>query len=239
MQTSTKAVSKILAFALLCLLICGETAQATIKTYSLAASQDDTRAISNAADLNQFTLVVVKFGRYEQLGGNYDVATFLRYALDIPRGAKIISAKLVFTAQADRTGAFNTYIARLDPAGANAWEGVNGFHTDNYADATALLAISQDATQISYTPASWSAEGEYDSADITTLLQEQVDDSAYDPDSTNYIGLYIDDGDGDYISIGTTSDERVPYAYDNGSKDVELVVEYFVQSGIIATPMTP
>jgi hypothetical protein len=201
-------------------------------TFQIGIGVDDARGFisTSPGDANQYDVGNTDFGRYQQLGFNTDVYNWLRYSLDIPRASNITASNISYTAAFTTNGAFNTYFARLDPAGSPAWTNTGGFDRTNYSNCSALLAIVQDATQVSFAPPTWTAASPYDSPDIATLVQEQMDDLLnYDPlvTASSYIGFYTDDGDGTYIVLGATSDFRLAYAYESDpANDAELDVTF-------------
>lgn len=198
-------------------------------TFSVLAGNDDTYGVKGGIhDLNGAGFTSAYMGREYDFSTTLNLHSFTKWALNIPRASKITSSNISWFAFLGRTGTFNTYIARLVQTGSPDWKDSTAFNAANYADCSALLAISQDGTQVNWSPASWVNNTWNDSPDIAELIQEAVDSFAYDPLSAldKYVGLYVDDGDGGYHS-GTTEDMRAYNTVEHtGSDESELDVTY-------------
>lgn len=198
-------------------------------TFSILAGNDDTYGvIGGIFDANGAGFTSAYMGREFDFGVNLNLHSFAKWALNLPRASKITSSNISWYAFLGRTGSFNTYIARFTQTGSPDWKDSDAFNVANYADCSALLAISQDGTQVNWSPASWTDNTWNDSPDIAELIQEAVDSLAYDPLSVldKYIGLYVDDGDGDYLS-GSGEDMRAFDTFEHsGSNEPELDVTF-------------
>ena len=218
-----------LLIAMICSLLVSGKTLADSATFEMSNSVDDTRAwfSSTPSNANVPTESAAWFGKYTYLTVNYDIYSFLRWPFEIPRASKITASNISFKAAYSYSSSFNTTINYLQISGSPAWRGANGFAVANYADGTAMLAISRSSTSVAWNGvAAWTAESWYDSPDISTLMQEVVNDLAnYDPISSTdkYAGVYIDNGDGAYAD----NDTRSWYQYDSGAANAtELDVTY-------------
>jgi len=194
-------------------------------TYVIAASVDDTTGNTVNNDGNLYTLGRVQFGRFAT--PNIDKQAYLRFVSDIPKDSTITSAKLRFYAYASDAGEItNVSIHWLAQSGSPAWKGADGFHTDNYADGSALDAISVGAGSVGWSSVeAWTADNWYESPSLTSIVQSQVNDGDYDPNDAEdkYLGFKITHGDGGYAS----NKIREFDSYDQtGGSVAELVVEY-------------
>jgi len=193
-------------------------------TFYLADSVDDTYS-STSGGGNYYNYAWCDFGPYT----GSSLVSYLRYNANIPKGATITTAKISFYARATSGGAMDEYICSLAQSGSPAWRNSDGFHTDNYADEDALWAITNLAILTWDPVAAWSDNNWYDSPDISTLLQGQIDEANYSPgDATNgYIGFRI--------RYRTWAPCSVCYrrfdSYDSGGNPPELYVEWEESAG--------
>jgi len=194
-------------------------------TYDLAASVDDTSTyyLGGAAQTNDPTGANVTFGR-DVAGSNLQLWSYYRFALDIPKGSTIVSARLHFLANISWTAVFNTSIRGL--AKDNMWE-VDGFTVAHYADTDALLAVGTIGSPVTWSNvAGWTSGNWYYSVDIASILRDQINATDYDPSHAEdqYVAYEIDDGDG---AFNGNNYRRRANSYDAApATAAELVVTY-------------
>lgn len=213
---------------LMLLAVCPVYAQTT---YDLLASEDDTTGITGVGtDVNNIANASVIFGRFESVGVDYDYISYYRYVLDIPRASKITSSKLYYTCNFSTDGGFGTTVGLGVSSGSPAWKNSDGLHTDNYADASALNAISLELFPVAWDPIeTWTITNNYDSPSLLLSIQYSVNVPDYDPGDAadKYVLLVVDDGDGDYLTTSANADYRYSHSYDgDNTKDPQLIVDY-------------
>ena len=173
-------------------------------TFSIAADIDDASAAIGSTDVNVYTgYTYTQFGRYS-LGTPTGLWSYNRWALDLPRASKVTVSHVTYKANASYAPVFNTTIDGLSQASSPAWRETGasgGFHTDNYANGSALNAIGRTSASVTWTGVAAQTEGSsYDTPSMNAVMQEMLDSPYYNPlDSEGaYIGIVIDDGSGTY-----------------------------------------
>jgi hypothetical protein len=185
-------------------------------TFDLAHSVDDTVGLTGFLNANLFTDTNNAFGRLQPGAIDTKDFAYIRWILDIPRASKVTTANQSWRASLTESGSFTSQIYLLDQSGSPAWKttgATGGFHTDQYADGTALLTIANDAvSSVAWTPVAWTPNTWYDSPEIKALVQAALDSFDYAPLSATdkYVGFHVDDGDGPY----NPPTRRVGYSYD-------------------------
>jgi len=204
-------------------------------TFTLAASVDDTRGVQRitggSTQDNDPTLTYLVFGRWDVLESHYAYWTYVRFALDIPKGSTIDSSFIRFTCfDGAYQHTFNTTIEGGTTSGSPAWKHVvNGLGLTSYADNDALLAIARFGS-VAWSPAGVATNATYDTPSLNSLLQTMVDSPDYDPTSATdkYVLFIVDDGSGNYDD----DDMRSVHSWDGDpSKDAQLIVTYTPPSG--------
>jgi len=167
-----------------------QIAIADSETFYLADSVDDTFADAYY-NTNLYTQTYANFGYYTPPTSHQ--RAFLRYNLGIPLGSTITFAKLRFYGYSTLTGTLDAYILSLTQASSPAWRTADGFSTTNYADYDAINAIGFIAAFAWDPVPSWTANTWYDSPDISTLVQGQIDSPDYTPGDSveGYVGYKV------------------------------------------------
>jgi Tfp pilus assembly protein FimT len=125
--------------------------------------------------------------------------------LDIPQGANIVTAYIEFTAEANKSGNYAFTVEGVDVDNVSTFS--NGQNLNSLARTSASANMSGDEN--------WVAESKYNSPSLTTIVQEIVNRSGWDP--TNSMAFIFNTGSGD----------RDAYSYDNNAgKAPRLVIEY-------------
>jgi hypothetical protein len=198
------------------------------ETFDLLNSVDDTFTSigSLGENTNNYTSVAAQFGKFPG-AEDRERATFLRWALDIPRASQILTSTIDFTARSTKSVALTSPIHAIDKD--NKWETAGGYNTTNYATGALVNAIPKSVAFVSYVAPTWNAESVYSTPDISILLQAVVDElggsNEYDPlDSENkYVGFVVDIADGGYVGDKV----RAAYTYDDvPAKAAELDVTF-------------
>jgi hypothetical protein len=187
-------------------------------TFELGNSVDDTYGANGSLGYNgnEVTGNDVNFGQFYLASNNWDERAYFRWVLTIPKCSKISSSNISLQASGAHTAAFTSNIHYLTISGSPAWRGANGFAVANYANGTALNAISESTATVSWSPAAQSLNTWYDTPNISTLLQSTIDNPTdYDPANTTnkYIGFKIDEGNGAYAA----DKWRQEYSYNSGA----------------------
>jgi len=159
-------------------------------TFDVAQGADDATTWNAAVlwDNTQWMFGAITFGDHKTL------TAWAKWPLDIPRASKITSSNMSVKAM-DTWGSDQThYITCLQDD--DKWTDGNGFNGTNYADKAALDAISTYTGNVGWVPGTWVVGTWYDSPDLSSLLQQRIDDSTYDPtDSENkHCAFSIDEG---------------------------------------------
>ncbi len=141
--------------------------------------------------------------------GSYEASAFFRWTnVNIPKGAKILEAKVLVMHAPQQWPGLNKYDTRVD---------IRGFAYDNLEP----FSPSRDVAELQPTTAikPWDIEEEWSSTepewhetpDISHIIQEIVDRSGWR--AGNALGLIFESRPGDR----STEYNRVIYAYDSGS----------------------
>ncbi len=208
------------------------TAPATAETFKVGAAVNDALGITGGQDTNFYTSTVNEFGRDAYIGDR-DLCGYVRYALTIPPEATIDSAYFRFYSQTgagNDTGAFNTTVYLLDLSSSPAWKNGNAFNTTNYADGSALDAISTSTSAGWSISGVWTTNTWYNSPSLATLLQAAIDSEDYDIDSATdkHVGFKVDHGDGAYTT-GINTDRRLFDSYEEQpATSPQLIVTWTV-----------
>ena len=149
---------------------------------------------------------------------NVKQRSYGRWQPGIPVGATITSAVLYLTARAANATVFYSNVYLISQSVYNCG-----------AFSSSPWAWTNYATPVRFPLAgnlpSWVLDTEYDSPDITALVQQWVN-SVADP-TTAYIGLMVHEGD------AAQDEGRSPYLYDDSStKCLRLVINWTTGGGV-------
>ena len=124
----------------------------------------------------------------------------------VPQGAIISNARLKFKAKANDTGAITIHIGQEDEDNTLTFKGskVN------------ISSRNLTSAQVSFAPVDWTVDLFYNSADISTLVQEVVDRGGWTEGNAMTFVLWSDPGE---------TNERVAYSI-NGGTPVLLEFDY-------------
>lgn len=176
------------------------------KTYSIVSGSDDAY-YKNNVDAWKYTETATFFGYDSYIGGSEKVDGYVRFqATDLPKNATIVSAKLRFYSNKDRSVTFTSPIEVQDiDDSPSLTSRPTGFWT----------------TQVSYSVPVWAINTWYDSPDIKTLVQHIVDRSGWT--AGNHITFRL-------LWGSDTSQKTLHsfYSYEgNATSNCQLVVEYY------------
>jgi hypothetical protein len=146
---------------------------------------------------------------------NYKMGCGMRFLnIPIPKGSTINSAKLTLTCRLSRSNTIvNSKLRGEDADNAAAFS--------DYADYSGRPRTTNQVTWNNI-PA-WTAETEYDSPDITSIIQEIIDRAGWA--SGNALVIFWDDHDD--ISTHVDNTHRHAYSYDSSpAKAPNLHIEY-------------
>jgi hypothetical protein len=131
--------------------------------------------------------------------------SYWRWAITIPRGATITSAYVKLRSNALHSDVpLNAAFQTLIPDGK--WEMPHGFDKVNYLLGTNLTAIPRQGNPVPWNNVpGWTGGTWFYSPDITSLVQQRIDNENYDPDSSEgcYFGLVLYHVSGSQIRAGT------------------------------------
>jgi hypothetical protein len=194
-------------------------------TFDLSNSVDDTSGwtqIGGPGSANQWSADNIMIGELTFIS-DYRADLYARWALNIPRASKITASNLSMKCSATYGGiSFTARVYGL--SGGGLWQNSNGFNTTNYSNGTALEAITKSSSYVTWSMSTWVVDTWYDSSNIASLLQEQVDDlTNYDPSDSEdkYIGFKVDENDAALVEWNQA------YSYDwSAANAPELDVTY-------------
>ena len=136
--------------------------QLTTLTFQISASADDSTQTDGPGDSTDVTAQSLLMGD----NGSQSTTIGLRFAnVNIPPGATIAQASLLFTAFDDQGGPMSLSIVGHD-TGDSASFGSGDGPADRLADAT--------TSSVLWNPSSWSAGNVYTSTDLAAIIQEIV-----------------------------------------------------------------
>ncbi len=181
----------------------------TTVNISVAQSSDDAEENVSDGSMNITSTdleLVDESGSTEQLVG-------IRFAnANIPQGATITSASVQFTVDDDNTGSVNLSIYAHKSTSSSTFSSSD----DNISDR------STTAASVSWSPSDWSTVGASGAAqktsDLTSIIQELVDQSGWD---TNSAVTIIISGNG----------EREAESYDGSSSDAAVLTITYSEDG--------
>ena len=185
----------------------------------VAASADDCRAIwdgSNWVFGTDYTQISVGYwgsNSYKQGGG-------MRFTnITVPKGSTITSAYLTFTARASRSA--TTVNSKI--------HGEDADNPGQFSDLADYEGRTRTTAVVNWDDiAAWTLDSEYNSPDISSIIQEIIDRAGWA--SGNAMVIFWDDHD----DRSTHSAERVRagYAYDeSATKCAKLHIEYTPPGG--------
>ena len=142
------------------------------------------------------------------------VKTGLRWAINIPAGATVLSANITVKAADNDSGTYNGKIELFD--------------SDNATDFSSSFwnrAVYTSAGNVTWDYVDWTVNEWYTSPEIKTLVQAFIDRPGYSPG--NYLGLRI-------TGLNEVSDWRAFLTYDSGSGNAAwLHIQYAVPPTVI------
>jgi len=144
-------------------------------------------------------------------------------SVQIPKNATIASAKITLTARVDYSGTtVNGVITGEKSTNASQWSTL----ADYQARRGTIVGGANDnnitTAHVHWTNVeAWTKDSTYDTPSITTILQEQVNQTAWA--KGNALGIFIDDHAAEGTQSGLT--ERQSYSYDTGTPE-QLSVTY-------------
>ena len=180
-------------------------------TYQISASSDDAY-VADGID-NQIVLDHTENPIGAGSANYHKQGSALRFLnITIPQGATIDTAKLTLTAAVALSGTVvNSKISAEDTDDAATWSTKADYDT-RFANHTTAI-VSWDGI------GAWTVDTEYDSPDISTVIQEIVDRAGWA--SGNDIAIFWEDSD------DRSSYLRKAYSYDASSaKAPKLVITY-------------
>jgi len=204
----------------------------TIKSYSVAAGGDD----GHCVDYNSPYLLAAQIGPGDDRGGITHEG-FMRFTdVDIPAGATIVTAKVVFIPAA------SDFDGGTTPSGT-----VKGRKVANCPQMTTWGTYGDTVTYpwttatVTYWPASaaWELAKKADTPDIKTIIQEIVDlDGWASGNAIQIAWRYVSNGWlGSNKEGDETSDFRGFYSYEDSTyEQPRLIVEYIEAAGPAGNP---
>mgnify|MGYP000032082943 CR=1 FL=1 len=170
------------------------------QTY-VASSQFSTRVSQSSDDADESTLSITDI----DLDFAQTVVAVRFNSIAVNQGATITNAYIEFTAEANKTGAYDFDI-----------EGVDVDNSSTFSAGQNLALLTRTSASVSWTGSdSWSTNSAYESPSLTSIVQEIVNRGGWS--SGNSMSFIFNTGTGD----------RDAYTYDNDpSKAPRLVIEY-------------
>ncbi|GAB4336764.1 MAG: hypothetical protein Kow0099_09860 [Candidatus Abyssubacteria bacterium] len=117
---------------------------------------------------------------------------YWRFPLAVPKGSVVTHAYVSIRSDYNNNGDLNAAFLALVPDGK--WEAEGAFSTVNYPNGPSLDSIPRRGSPVHWTNiANWTTNTWYNSPDIGGLVQEHIDDPAYDPDDPylRHFGLVL------------------------------------------------
>ena len=181
-----------------------------------------TTQIASAASVDDLQIAASADDGYCDDSGNYPTDTYancatawvktgLRWQINIPAGATILSASIEVKAEGDYLGTNDGKIELFDEDSAT-----------DFSSSFWTRAVDAGAGSVTWDYVNWTANNWYTSPEIKTLVQAFIDQAGYSPG--NYLGLRI-------TGLAEVADWRAFLTWDNAAGDAaKLHIEYALPS---------
>ncbi|GAB4332525.1 MAG: hypothetical protein Kow0099_04290 [Candidatus Abyssubacteria bacterium] len=200
------------------------TVWADSATFELGSGVDDAYGVTGADDLNNWNHTTFQIFGHWHITDHRDMKAYYRWALTLPRCSKVSASNVSFKASNSDSLSFTALIWGL--LKDDKWEKPDAFKDTSYSNGSALDYIPITDTSVNYAPGPWTAGNWYDTPDISSIVQEALDSTDYDPThyEDKYVGIKVEDnGSGPWTALYV----RRPYSYENGAANAaELDVIY-------------